>query len=129
MHVIRIFLFVSYFAVNFLVEVYCTLRGVKVNNGSTLKCTDFGENEDALICRTSKEDCCKRPRPLGECYDPDGNSVARKMDGEKLYRNRGDQMVRLNSRLFGTSFVEGEYKCCVPDECGNIVCFYFTIGE
>ena len=116
------------FILGFIVEVTCTLRGVKVNNGSTLKCTDFGEGDDnALLFNTPNEDCCKVP-PRGWCYGPDGSSVARRGDGEKLYRNRGKQVVRLNSR-FGTSFVEGEYWCCVPDKCGNDVCYCFYLGE
>ena len=101
---------------------------MKVKNGTTLKSTDFGEDENALICHTFNDDCCKRP-PRGECNGPDGNSVARKLDNEKLYRNRGDQVVRLNSRLFGTPFVEGKYKCCVPDSSGVDICFCFTIEE
>ena len=111
-----------------IVEVTCTLRGVTVNNGSTLKSSDIGEDEDALICRTSNDDCCKRPA-RGECYGPDGSSVARKMDNEKLYRNRGNQVIRLNGRQYGNTPLMGVYRCCLPNECDEDVCFHINLGE
>ena len=99
-----------------------------MNNGSNLKYSEIGEGENALLINTTNPDCCKRP-PRGECYGPDGKPVARNMDGEKLYRNRGNQVVRLHSRLFGLSVLKGEYRCCVPDECDNDICFHFNLGE
>ena len=56
--------------------------------------SDIGEEDDALFCMTEYENCCKNPD--GEFYYPDSSKVRIRASGDSLYRNRGDQLIRLN---------------------------------
>ena len=65
----------------------------------------------------------------GEFYYPNGTAVP--IEGEKygMYRNRGDQFIRLNQRLPASDAdtVAGEYRCEIPDGSGNTRDLYITL--
>ena len=105
------------------------------SSGSNVPITAVGEGEDALFCKTNKEDCCARSgKRFGEFYYPNGVVVPVYSHGHSFYRNRGDRVVRLNRRaeVLSTSVDDplplaekndlplGEYCCEVPDACGDI---------
>ena len=81
----------------------------------------IGEDDDALLCRTNKADCCTGLGRVGEFYNPYGAMVRIKKHSPELYRNRGDQVVRLNrnadSESEGSRPPRGIYCCEVPDAC------------
>ena len=48
--------------------------------------------------------------------------------GQGFYRNRGDQLIRLNRRQGATS-PTGRYRCEIPDASGEIQNLYITWSE
>lgn len=87
-----------------------------------------GEGEDgALICKTDKMDCCgTNPNRFGQFYYPHGDQVPIKSVGHSVYRNRGDQVIRLNRRD-GATPPTGKYRCEIPDASGEIQNIYITL--
>ena len=86
-------------------------------NGSSISLPSIGQGDSAaLIFRTSNPDCCRTQR-LGECYYPDGTLVRVRAGREQLYRNRGEQLIRLNrqTNFRGRQATTGLYCCKVPD--------------
>ena len=85
--------------------------------------SDIGENKHALMCRTNAPGCCKAGA-TGEFFYPSGVAVSIMKFGHKLYRDRGEGVVRLNRRII-PGFEEsmppplGTYSCRVPDACGR----------
>lgn len=68
------------------------------------------------MCVTDKMDCCGMPpNRIGEWFFPNGSSVTNKNSGHSLYRDRGNQLVRLNKR---GSIPTGRYQCEVLDANG-----------
>jgi hypothetical protein len=88
----------------------------------------IGEGDHgALICRTDRVDCCGTiPNRYGQFYYPRGGQVLIKSAGQGFYRNRGDQLIRLN-RQEGVTSPAGRYRCEIPDASGEIQNLYITL--
>ena len=110
------------------VGVYFILGGQFFGNNSLVSMDRVGEGEDgALICRTDRTDCCGAiPNRFGQFYYPNGDQVPIKSAGHSFYRNRGDQLIRLNRRERATS-PTGRYRCEIPDASGEIRNLYITL--
>lgn len=91
------------------------LGGVEYSNCSTVRLGDIGQNSNAVIFRTSFQECCKKQR-IGECYDPNGRVVSVRVARTELFRNRGDKQLRLNRQIGAiiSPAQEGQYCCNVP---------------
>ena len=79
---------------------------------------EIGEGDSALVCKTNKVECCgTRPNRYGEFYYPNGERVpvVGLAGGTELYRNRGNQLIRLNRRR-GVVSSRGKYRCEIPDD-------------
>ena len=99
--------------------VYFELKGKMYTNNSVIDISNIGEEENALVCKTDKEDCCGTlPNRFGEFYYPNGDRVLIRASGQGFYRNRGEQLIRLNRRP-GIMFPTGVYSCEVPDSDGT----------
>ncbi len=89
--------------------------------------SDIGDSAvtggDALLCMTDNTNCCSNPN--GEFYYPDGTAVGFSFTNS-LYRNRGEQVVRLNRRGDATSLL-GRYRCAVPDASGTTRSVFINI--
>ncbi len=91
--------------------------------------TDIGEGDNALLCVTEYEDCCNAQITVaGEFYYPDGSIVGVRASGDSLYRNRGDQLIRLNRRNGATPPL-GRYRCDIPDTTGTTRSFFIHIAN
>ncbi len=89
--------------------------------------SDIGDSDndgDALLCMTDNTNCCSNPN--GEFYYPDGTAVGFSFTNP-LYRNRGEQVVRLNRRGDATSPL-GRYRCDIPDASGTTRSIFIYIG-
>ena len=110
-----------------MIDVYFELDGRTLQNNSAVNLTDIGENERALLCRTNKVDCCKiLPNRFGEFYYPNDELVpifARRRD---FYRNRSNQLIRLNRENDVTS-PKGKFRCEIPDADNVMQKIYITI--
>ncbi len=87
--------------------------------------TDIGEGDDALLCMTDNTECCDSPDE-GEFFYPDDTAVGFFVSNS-LYRNRGEQVVRLNRRNGATSPL-GRYRCAIPDASGVTRSVYVNIA-
>ncbi len=115
--IVKSILLTIYAAVKFL------LNGRMYYDGDTILMSDIGEEDDALLCVTEYEDCCSNP--IGEFYYPDGTAVGFSSTNS-LYRNRDEQLVRLNRRGDVTSPL-GRYRCAIPDDTGTTTSIYINI--
>ena len=108
--------------------VYFILAGELYGNNSRVSMDRVGEGKDgALICRTDKVDCCGDiSNRFGEFYYPTGTQVPIKRAGQGFYRNRGDQVIRLNRRRGATS-PQGKYRCEIPNASGETKNLYITL--
>ena len=98
--------------------MFFELNGKFYSNNSAVSIFDIGEGEAALLCKTNKQDCCGAPpNRFGEFYYPNGVEVPIHRREHGFYRNRGDQVVRLNRRD-GVTAPTGMYRCDIPDESG-----------
>ena len=98
--------------------MYFELNGEMYLNNSEIAIDTVGENEEALTCKTDKEECCAtRPNRFGEFYYPNGVLVPIRKAGHGFYRNRGNQLIRLNRRP-GVMTPTGLYRCEIPDSSG-----------
>ena len=86
---------------------------------------DIGEGDDALLCVTDNTECC-RTGGDGEFFYPDGTAVGFSSINS-IYRNRGEQLIRLNRRNGATSPL-GRYRCAIPDASGVTRSVLITIG-
>ena len=114
----------------FLVGVYFVLNGVMYTNNinSAVPLSEVGEGENALLCKTDKEDCCGTPpNRFGEFYYPSNIKVPIAKEQQSFYRNRGEKIIRLNRRD-GTISPTGKYRCEVPDARGSIQNIYITLS-
>ena len=105
------------------------LQGKFFPNNSVVSISKIGTREDALVCKTDREDCCTIPNRAGEFYYPNGVKVPIRSRGHHFYRDRGEQQIRLNRRIEfnGENSVTGVYKCEIPDTSGVFVELYITI--
>ena len=91
------------------------LKGLYIPNNSEIQLNEVGEGEDALFCLTDNEDCCRTiPNRRGQFYYPSGAQVPIQNKGQGFYRNRGNQMIRLNRRETVSS-PKGRFCCEIPD--------------
>ena len=97
------------------------LNGNAYPNGSTVYVDNIGEDSNALICHTSRRDCCSTiGSRYGEFYYPNGALVGIKGKNEPMYRNRGSQLIRLNRNNGSLSLPPmGWYRCEIPTERGE----------
>ena len=99
----------------------------KYEDGDTISFDDFGEGDNALLCKTPYEQCCQSSK-AGEFYYPSGSIVNIRAMRESLYRNRGPSLIRLN---YVTSITPrppaGTYKCEIPDANGQTTNIYIHI--
>ena len=97
-------------------------------NNSAAVLSAVGEGENALLCNTNKEDCCGiSPNQFGEFYYPNGIKVPIAKQQQGFYRNRGENVVRLNRRD-GTTSPTGKYRCEIPDANGLMQDIYITLS-
>lgn len=96
-------------------------------NNSVVSILDIGENNDALFCKTDNSLCCSVvPYRRGEFYYPSGERVLTLGSGDDIYRNRGNQEIRLNRRE-GVTSPTGRYRCELPDASGMIQSIFINI--
>ena len=80
----------------------------------------------ALLCFTSKLDCCEEQlRQLGEWYFPNGSAVGRQGVGN-FYRSRGPSVVRLHHRK-NAMVPTGVFHCEIPDANETIKSIYVGV--
>ena len=109
--------------------MYFELGGERYDNNSAVNILAIGEGSSALLCKTNKQDCCGTvPDRFGEFYYPDGTRVSIFLSGDGFYRNRGNQMIRLN-RKDGVSSPTGRYSCEIPDASGVIHKIFININQ
>lgn len=95
-------------------ELMFELNGELLSSSSSMQLSDIGEVDSALIFRTDHIDCC-RVQKIGECYRLDGELVGVRAVRDQLYRNRREQLLRLNCQSFTKeAAVSGLYCCEVP---------------
>ena len=110
------------------IGVYFELNGVMYTNNSAVLLSEVGEGENALLCKTNKEDCCGTPpNRFGEFYYPNDIKVPIAKEQQGFYRNRGEKVIRLNRRD-GTISPIGKYQCEIPDASGSIQNIYITLS-
>lgn len=81
-----------------------------------------------MLCKTDMINCCGTvPNRFGQFYYPNGIIVPIKSRAHQFYRDRGDQVVRLNRRE-GTTSPTGTYLCEIPDENGIIQKLYIDLA-
>ena len=102
------------------------LGGTTFPNNSVVLIDDIGEQDNALFCVTTSQDCCTIDR-RGEFYYPNGTFIPTNNIGQDYYRNRGDGFIRLNRRNGATS-PTGRYRCEIPDARGQLQNIFITIG-
>ena len=108
--------------------MYFELKGKVYANNSFVNIDDIGEDDEALLCKTDKAECCgTRPNRFGEFYYPLGARVPIKKAGQGFYRNRDEQQIRLNRRP-GTMAPTGVYRCEIPDSSGVMQKVFINIG-
>ena len=73
---------------------------------------DIGEDDDALLCRTTLDTCCRYPYNVGNWFFPNGTRVPTLVNQSDFYRKRGQMVIYLNRRRGG---VDGIYCCEIPD--------------
>ena len=106
------------------IGVYFELKGRSYANNSAIRLIDIGEGENALFCKTNKQDCCTNR--YGQLYYPNGVQVPIKKLLHGFYRNRGERIVRLN-RKKGILSPIGRYQCEIPDADGVLQNIYITL--
>ena len=107
--------------------MYFEIGGIVYPNNSAIHLFDIGEGDNALFCKTNRKECCRTPpNRIGEFYYPNGVRVpiAKLLHG--FYRNRGEQVIRLNRRK-GITSPTGRYRCAIPDDSGVMRTIYVTL--
>ncbi len=107
-------------------SVYFSLGDKTYFENDVVLITDIGEGDNALLCVTDSTNCCNAPPLAGEFYYPDNSTVGVRASGDSFYRNRGDQLIRLNRRNGATSPL-GRYRCDIPDASGTTRSVYINI--
>lgn len=94
------------------------LNGTVYLNNSAVPLLGVGEDDHALQCRTSRDECCKSlPNRFGDFFYPNGTEVFNERSKYGFYRNRGQKVIYLSRRAGVTSPV-GKYRCEIPDDKG-----------
>ena len=110
-------------------KVKFMFHGETYLNNSIVAINDIGEQDDALLCMTDKPDCCNiQGNKMGEFYYPENNSAVPNgyESSNSLYRNRDQQVIRLNRRNNVLSST-GVYKCEIPDKMGIIQTLFINV--
>ena len=87
-------------------------------NNSIVTLKNIGERDDALLCITNLNTCCRPPYTvdnvsvIGNWFFPNGTRVPNSNDNWNFYRSRDQMVVRLDRRTGG---VDGIYRCEIPD--------------
>ena len=103
------------------------LHGKVYQNNSAVPLTEIREGDNALHCKTDKEECCGTvPNRFGEFYYPNGVRVPIARQQQGFYRNRGEQIIRLNRRE-GITSPTGMYRCEIPNADDVMVKIYITL--
>ena len=98
-----------------------------MNNSANVALSEVGEGENALLCKTNKENCCgASPNRFGEFYYPNGIKVPVAKRQQGFYRNRGEKVIRLNRRD-GVTSPKGKYRCEIPDANGMMQNIYINL--
>jgi hypothetical protein len=87
------------------------------SNNSIVLLRDIGEGRRALLCITNETGCCKNaniPIHMPEWYFPNGSAVRKVLEGDSIYRDRDQSIVRLNRRHNATS-PNGIFRCTIPN--------------
>ena len=114
---------------NSVLGIYFEINGKVYLNNSALSLTDIGEGTSALYCRTDMEECCAtEPNRFGHFYYPNGVQVPIANRQHGFYRNRGNQIIRLNRRE-GITSPTGTYQCEIPNADDETVKIYITLTE
>ena len=103
-----------------MIGVHFELKGTVYNHGDSVLMTKIGTDENALLCKTNNESCCnKENNRAGKFFYPNNVEVRIKKESPEFYRDRGEQVVRLNRRmdLEEDTLPRGWYCCVVPDAC------------
>lgn len=105
------------------------LGGLRYENNSEVSIDALGQGQNGIHTITEFQACCRTQR-IGEFYYPDDSLVGRSNAGEPLFRDRGQQFVRINRRNGQTSagIPLGRYRSKIPDACGDEVSLYITLG-
>ena len=75
-----------------IIGVYFELNRVVYMNNSAVSLSEVGEGENALLCKTNKEECCEtRPNQFGEFYYPSDIEVPIAREQQGFYHNRGER--------------------------------------
>jgi hypothetical protein len=130
--------FLLYLLLNILSEAGVSLmfNGTKIDNGSALSIDLIGKNELALICKTSKRNCCAiYGKRQGEWYYSNGSQIPNKdTSSTSFYRDRTNTgEVRLNKHSnMPITPGPGMYCCETPESdanCGIIQRICINLGE
>ena len=109
------------------VGVHFELNGKIYLNNSAIAISEIGEGDEALYCRTDKEKCCGMvPNRFGQFFYPNGLQVPIHARQQGFYRNRGDQIIRLNRRE-GVTSPSGTYRCEIPNADDQMINIYITL--
>jgi hypothetical protein len=110
-----------------IIGVHFELNGKVYHNNSAVAISEVGEGTGALYCRTDKEECCGTlPNRFGQFYYPNGVQVPINSRQQGFYRNRGNQIIRLNRRE-GITSPTGTYRCEIPNADDEVVKIYITL--
>lgn len=111
-----------------LLDIHFALGGQVHQNNSVVPLSRIGEGDSgALFCRTDNTNCCGTiPNRFGQFYYPSGTQVPVSSAGQGFYRNRGNQLIRLNRRD-GATLPTGRYRCEIPDANGVMKSIYITL--
>ena len=107
--------------------VHFVHQGQVYLNNSAISLQLISENENALLCKTDREDCCGTPpNRFGEFYYPSGVQVPIRSRGQGFYRNRGEQEIRLHRRE-GVTTPTGRFRCQIPNARGDLQTIYIEL--
>ena len=109
-------------------HVYFEFRGQQISNNGKVPLALVGEQENGILCKTDKLDCCGVPiiNRHGEFYYPNGTAVPIEEYGARFYRGRHDQLIRLSKRS-GVTSPKGTYRCWIPDMNDKWHSIYITL--
>ena len=98
-----------------MLGVHIQLNGCIIKENGSVSITDIGENDNAVLCMTNKEECCRDPPGrAGEWFYPNNDRVENMASDGDFYRSRGQGVVCLNRRN-NAMMPTGLFCCEIPD--------------
>ena len=104
--------------------------------GSIILISDIGVGDDALLCFTDLQECCRSDQtpgtggPQGNWLYPNGSRVLSSRDSHHgFYRNRDRSVVRLNLKNATVTAVIGQFCCEVPDATSSPVTICINVSN